>query len=70
MHLSVSVSVELVIELARQLSPAEKIKLREDLKLEDTAIPIEHQAIVQERILKSKKDKRRMLDWDKVSAVF
>jgi hypothetical protein len=68
LHLSVSVSVEQVIELVRQLSPADKIKIREELVLENDTIPIEHQAIVHERMLKSKKDKSRLLDWDEVSA--
>lgn len=56
-----------VVNLVKQLSPAEQLVLNEMIWEDQIEIPAEHQAIVRERIEKSRSNPERMLNWDKVS---
>lgn len=65
--LKVDLNFQQLLEVVKQLSPAEKLKLNEAIWDNDTDIPEEHQQLVNDRIQKSKADPSRMLDWDEVS---
>ncbi len=67
LHLNINLSFQQLIEIVKQLSPAEKLKLNDVIWDESMDIPIEHQKLVLNRIKKSKKNHSRMLDWDVVS---
>jgi hypothetical protein len=67
LQLNVSLNFEQLLEVVKQLSPTEKIKLNEFIWNENIDIPIEHQKLVLDRIQKSKANPSRMLDWDEAS---
>jgi len=56
-----------VVNLVKQLSPTEQLVLNEMIWEDQIEIHAEHQAIVTERIEKSRSNPERMLNWDKVS---
>jgi Putative addiction module component len=56
-----------VVNLVKQLSPSEQLVLNEMIWEDQIEIPAEHQAIVTERIEKSRSNPERMINWDKVS---
>lgn len=70
LRLKIDLSFEQHIEVVKQLSPSEKLKLNDVIWNDSLKIPIVHQQLVLERIEKSNKDSRRMLDWDIVSKTF
>ena len=67
LQLNVSLNFQQLLEVVKQLSPIEKIKLNEFIWNGNIDIPMEHQRLVMERIHKSKTQPQRMLDWDKAS---
>jgi hypothetical protein len=67
LQLNVSVDFQQLLEVVKQLSPLEKLKLNEFIWNENIDIPIEHQKLVLGRIKKSKANPSRMLDWDVAS---
>jgi hypothetical protein len=67
LQLNVSLNFQQLLEVVKQLSPSEKVKLNEFIWNENIDIPIEHQELVLDRIQKSKTDPSRMIDWDKAS---
>lgn len=67
LQLNINLSFEQLLEVVKQLSPSEKLQLNESIWDENFEIPIEHQELVLDRILESKKNPSLMLDWDKAS---
>jgi hypothetical protein len=67
LQLNVSLHFQQLLEVVKQLSPSEKMKLNEFIWNENIDIPIEHQELVSDRIQKSRLKPSRMLDWDKAS---
>jgi hypothetical protein len=67
LSLKVDLNFQQLLDVVKQLSPSEKLKLNEVIWDDDTDIPMEHQQLVNDRIQKSKANPNRMLDWDEVS---
>jgi hypothetical protein len=67
LHLNVNLSFQQLVDLVKQLPPAEKSKLNDAIWDGDMAIPLEHQKLVLERIQKARQDPSLMLDWDGAS---
>jgi len=57
-------SVRQVVDLVKQLSPAEQLTLNEMIWEDQIEIPVEHKAIVLDRMEKSRSNPERMLEWD------
>jgi hypothetical protein len=66
-HLNVNLSFQQLVDVVKQLSPSEKLKLNDVIWNESMDIPMEHQKLVLDRIKKSKANPSRMLDWDEAS---
>lgn len=65
--LNVPLSFNQVLDIVRQLTPMEKIELKEMLKnelQEIDDIPEEHKNIVRERLKASQENPSRLLNWD------
>ena len=67
LQLNVSLNFQQLLEVVKQLSPTEKVKLNEFIWNENIDIPIEHQQLVLDRMQKSKDKPSRMLHWGKAS---
>lgn len=67
LQLKVSLNFQQLLEVVKQLSPAEKIKLNDFIWNENIDIPLEHQELVLDRMRKSKANPARMIDWDEAS---
>jgi hypothetical protein len=67
LHLNINLSFQQLVEVVKQLSPSEKLKLNDVIWDESMDIPTEHQKLVLSRIQKSKANPSRMLDWDEAS---
>jgi hypothetical protein len=67
LQLNVSLSFQQLLEVVKQLSPSEKLKLSDVIWDESMEIPMEHQKLVLDRVKKSKANPSRMLDWDEAS---
>jgi hypothetical protein len=67
LQLNVNLNFQQLLEVVKQLSPTEKVKLNEFIWNDNIDIPVEHQKIVLDRIKKNKSNPSRMLDWDEVS---
>jgi len=67
LHLNINLSFQQLVDVVKQLSPDEKLKLNEAIWDKDMAIPLEHQKLVLERIQQARQDPSLMLDWDKAS---
>jgi hypothetical protein len=67
LSLKVDLDFQQLLDVVKQLSPSEKLKLNEAIWDNDGEIPLEHQQLVNDRIQKSKANPSRMLDWDEVS---
>ena len=67
LQLNVSLNFQQLLEVVKQLSPAEKIKLNDFIWNETIDIPLEHQELVLDRMRKSKANPARMIDWDEAS---
>ncbi len=67
LKLNVNLNFQQLLEVVKQLSPSEKIKLNEFIWNENIDIPVEHQKLVLDRTQKSKADPSKMLDWDEAS---
>lgn len=65
-NLNIPLNFNQVVDIVKQLSPQEKVKLKEVLESEQEDIPEEHKNIVRQRIKASEADPSRLLDWDKV----
>ncbi len=65
--LNINLSFQQLVDVVKQLSPSEKLKLNEVIWSEEMDIPIEHQKIVLDRVQKSKQNPKRLLNWDEVS---
>ena len=66
-HLNMNFNFQQIVDMVKQLSPTEKLKLNDVIWTDDIDIPEEHKKIVLERVKKSKQNPSRMLDWDTVS---
>ncbi len=67
LQLNVNLNFQQLLEVVKQLSPTEKVKLNEFIWNDNIDIPVEHQKIVLDRIKNSKTNQSRMLDWDEAS---
>jgi len=67
LHLNVNFSFQQLVDVVKQLSPSEKLKLSDVIWNESIDIPVEHQKLVSERVKESKKNPKRMLDWETAS---
>jgi len=67
LSVNTNMSFQQIIDMIKQLSPSEKLKINDVLWSGNTEIPIEHQLLVKDRIKKSKTDPSRMVDWDEAS---
>ncbi len=65
--LNLNLSFQQLVDVVKQLSPEDKLKLNDVIWNENVAIPLEHQNLVMDRIEKSKQNPSRMLDWDEAS---
>lgn len=68
LNLHVNLSFQQLVDVVKQLSPAEKLKLNDVIWSEDTAIPLVHQQLVQERMDKVKANPELLEDWESASA--
>lgn len=66
LHLSVDLSFQQLLNVVKQLSSSEKLKLNDALWEDNIEIPVEHQAIVMERMEDAKKHPETMLKWKDV----
>ena len=68
-HLSIKIDLDIdqLTSIVKQLSASDKLKLNDAIWDENAPIPVEHQKLILQRRAKSKKDPKRMLDWDKAS---
>ena len=69
-NLNIDLSFKQLADAVKQLSPEEKLMLNDvlwDESIESIEIPAEHQTLVLGRIQKSKKNRDRLIDWDKDS---
>lgn len=64
LQLNTNLSFQQLLEVVKQLSHSEKLKLNDFIWDDTFEIPVEHQKIVLERKLKSKLDPSRMIDWE------
>lgn len=67
LHINVNLSFQQLIDVVKQLSPAEKLKLSDVIWSEHTDVPTEHQSLVLNRKQQTKKNPDQMLDWDEAS---
>jgi hypothetical protein len=67
-NLKIDIKFEQILGVVKFLTPDEKLKLNEEIWLDDFEIPFEHQEIVLGRIAKSKADHSRLLDWKDVES--
>lgn len=68
-QLNVPLSFKQIVDIVKQLSPEDRIKLQEVLQETsdtDYEIPEEHKNIVRQRIKASKKDTSRPHNWEEV----
>jgi hypothetical protein len=65
--LNVDISFNKIIDLVKSLSPQEKQLINDAIWDESMPIPKAHKAIVKDRVLKSKQNPERMLNWDDVA---
>jgi len=66
-QLNNNMSFKQLIDVVKKLSPAEKLKLNAAIWDEAMQIPAEHIKIVTERMVKTKQNPKRMLDWNAAS---
>lgn len=67
LHLNIDLNFQQLLDIVKQLSPSEKLKLNEVIWDENMDIPMEHQKLVLDRMQKNKANPNRMLDWDEAS---
>ena len=67
LNLNVSLNFQQLLEVVKQLSASEKIKLNEFIWDEVMDIPTAHQKLVLDRKQKSSANPARMKDWDKAA---
>ena len=65
--LNINLSVNQLIEAMKQLSPKDRLKVNDAIWNDDMEVPVEHQRIVLDRMVKAKINPKRLLDWDEVS---
>jgi len=65
--INIQINFQQIIEAVKQLTPKEKLKLNELIWDDNSAIPIEHQNLVNDRIREARKNPELMLDWDEAS---
>ncbi len=69
-QLNIPLSFNQVVEIVKQLSPSEKLQLREVLQTEkssdDVVIPEEHKEIVRKRIKKYENNPDSYLQWNEI----
>ncbi|MBW4362287.1 addiction module protein [Flavobacterium taihuense] len=68
LSLKVDLDFQQLLDVVKQLSPSEKLKLNEAIWDNDSEIPLEHQQLVNDRIQKSKANPSRMLNWDEIKS--
>jgi hypothetical protein len=66
-NLNISIPFTQILSVVKNLSNEEKLTLHNAIWQDDLVIPKEHQRIVKARIVKAKKNKSSLLDWNKVS---
>jgi hypothetical protein len=67
LQLNINLSFQQLVDIVKQLTPSEKLKLNEVIWDEYMEIPIEHQRLVIDRMQKSEANNERLLNWDEVS---
>jgi len=65
--INIQVNFQQIVDAVKQLTPKEKLKLNEFIWDDNSAIPIEHQNLVNDRIREARKNPELMLDWDEAS---
>jgi hypothetical protein len=65
LHLNINLSFQQLVDVVKQLSPDEKLRLNEVIWSEGMDIPMEHQKLVLDRIKDARQNPDKMLDWDK-----
>lgn len=65
--LNIALSVNQLIEVVKQLTPKDRLKVNDAIRNEDIEIPVKHQLIVLDRMRKSKANPEMLLHWDEVS---
>ena len=65
--LNIALSVNQLIEVVKQLTSKDRLKVNDAIRNEDIEIPVKHQLIVLDRMRKSKANPERLLHWDEVS---
>lgn len=66
-HVNINLSLQQLVDVVKQVSPAEKLILNEAIWSEGMEIPQEHQRLVMDRIKNARQNPDRMLDWDEAS---
>jgi len=67
LHLNVNLNFQQLLDIVKQLSPSEKLKLNDFIWNDTMDIPMEHQKLVFDRMQNSKVNPESMLDWDEAS---
>ncbi len=67
LSVNINMNFQQIIDMIKQLSPSEKLKINDVLWSGNTEIPNEHQKLVKDRMKKTKADPSRMVDWDEAS---
>mgnify|MGYP000945659281 CR=1 FL=1 len=62
-----NINLNQLMDAVKQLSPKDRMKVNDAIWRDDMEIPIEHQKKVLDRVVKSKKNPERLLEWDIVS---
>ncbi len=65
--LNINLNVKQLLEVIKQLSPKDRLKINDAIWNDDIEIPLEHQKLVLNRVSKAENDPNRLLDWDEVS---
>lgn len=65
--LNINLSVNQLVEAVKQLSPKDRLKINDAIWNDNIEIPVEHQEIVLDRMVKAKANPERLLDWNEVS---
>jgi hypothetical protein len=66
-HLNIDLNFQQLVNIVKQLSPSDKLKLNDIIWDESIEIPIEQKQLVMSRMQKSKENPDRLLDWEESS---
>ena len=66
-HLNIDLNFQELVNIVKQLSPSDKLKLNDIIWGDSIEIPLEQKQLVMSRMEKSKENPDRLLDWEEIS---